>query len=272
MQLIPVLDLMGGVVVRGIAGQRDRYEPNRSGLVDAPDPAATCRAFIDRFAPEWIYIADLDAILGKAPQHEILRQLQRQNVSLAVDAGTDSLSSAAPLLEAGIERIIVGLETLPDFGLLEAFVSRFGAERITFSLDLKSGQPLKTWPGLTTAEDLVRAALACGVRHLIVLDLAGVGSFQGVGTVELCQRIRGFSESEATEPQSIRPRSRELLTIWTGGGVRSVDDLRELAREPVDGVLIASALHDGHIRPEEWRLMDTASSKADEQDEPTRHS
>lgn len=254
MQLIPVLDLMGGVVVRGIAGQRDRYEPNRSRLVDSDDPVATCRAFIDRFAPEWIYVADLDAILGKAPQQEVLRQLRRQNVSLAVDAGVDSPSAAEPLLEAGIERIIVGLETLPDFSLLEAFVSRFGAERITFSLDLKSGQPLKTWPGLTTAENLVRAALKCGVRHLIVLDLAGVGRFQGVGTVGLCRRIRGFSESEATEPQSVRPHSREPLTIWTGGGVRSIDDLRELAREPIDGVLIASALHEGQITPEEWRL------------------
>ncbi|MFM8221178.1 MAG: nickel transporter, partial [Planctomycetaceae bacterium] len=44
MQVIPVLDLLGGVVVRGVAGQRDSYRPIVSQLVDGAEPLAVARA------------------------------------------------------------------------------------------------------------------------------------------------------------------------------------------------------------------------------------
>ena len=80
-----------------------------------------------------------------------------------------------------------------------------------------------------------RAGLRFGVARLIVLDLAAVGVGQGSKTLELCERLRAASGE---------------LEIVTGGGVRNAEDLRELAAAGVDGVLIASALHDGRVSPE----------------------
>ena len=67
---------------------------------------------------------------------------------------------------------------------------------------------------------------------MIVLDLAGVGVDAGVSTVPLCRRLH---------------RSFPQLRLITGGGVRSVDDLRELQGLGIEGVLAASALHNGTI-------------------------
>ena len=78
-------------------------------------------------------------------------------------------------------------------------------------------------------------ALESGVRRLIVLDLADVGVGAGVGTGDLCRRLKN---------------AYPHLQLTAGGGVRNIDDVRRLESCGVDYVLVASALHDGRIRSE----------------------
>jgi phosphoribosylformimino-5-aminoimidazole carboxamide ribotide isomerase len=145
---------------------------------------------------------------------------------------------------------------------LRAAVQELGPERITFSLDLKAGRLLgdaSAWgtdaanegsvPNYNSAPrlrvglqcgapcgpeplEIALHAVECGVTSLIVLDLAGVGEGQGVPTIPLCRQLRAQCGD---------------LEIITGGGVRHADDLAELAAAGVDGVLVASALHDGAL-------------------------
>jgi phosphoribosylformimino-5-aminoimidazole carboxamide ribotide isomerase len=75
--------------------------------------------------------------------------------------------------------------------------------------------------------------MQAGIRSLIVLDLARVGSGTGIGTEALCQRLA------ACHPD---------VEIVAGGGVRGVADLLRLKEIGVHGVLVASALHDGRLR------------------------
>jgi uncharacterized protein related to proFAR isomerase len=65
---------------------------------------------------------------------------------------------------------------------------------------------------------------------VIVLDTAFVGVGGGIRTTPQCIDLR---------------QQLPLLDLVTGGGVRNADDVRELAELGVNGVLIASALHDG---------------------------
>ena len=87
---------------------------------------------------------------------------------------------------------------------------------------------------------LVEEVYQRGIRRLIVLDLAGVGVSAGVPTIDLCQEIK------AAYPD---------LEIWTGGGVRSIADVQKLDAVGIDGVLVASALHDGKITPMDWKNL-----------------
>src|SRR5205085_9347687 len=60
--LLPVIDLMQGEVVHGIAGRREEYRPIVSILAESTKPLAVARAFREEFGFNELYLADLDAI------------------------------------------------------------------------------------------------------------------------------------------------------------------------------------------------------------------
>ena len=236
-EIIPVLDLMRGRVVRGIAGQRDSYQPITSRLVDSADPLEIADAFADQRGLDRIYLADLDAIENNQPAWNEIERLARAGHRLMVDAGLRDVDRARDLVERGVETVVAGLETISGPELVRELVQAVGDEKLVFSLDLKQGVPMANpdaWPE-STPDGIADSVIDAGVVRLIVLDLAGVGTGNGPPTLELCQRIRG------------RHGGIELIT---GGGIRGRHDISDAARAGVDAVLIASALHDGSLLPE----------------------
>ncbi|MEX2286693.1 MAG: HisA/HisF-related TIM barrel protein [Planctomycetaceae bacterium] len=234
MKIYPVLDLLDGVVVRGVAGRRDEYRPVESRLVSGADPVTIARAFRDKFGLTGLYVADLDAILHQRPSLKLYRRLVDDGFDLLVDAGVRSFEQAAAVFAAGASAVIAGLETSAGPDQLRQLCGEFGSTRIIFSLDMQSGKPLgnlAAWPAANPYE-IAAIAMRAGIERMIVLDLAQVGVGQGVSTIALCRRLIDCNPS---------------LEIITGGGVRGPDDLAMLAKTGVAGVLIASALHDGRI-------------------------
>jgi phosphoribosylformimino-5-aminoimidazole carboxamide ribotide isomerase len=242
MRIIPVLDLLGSQVVRGVAGQRDQYRPVQSRLVEGSDSLSVARAIRTEFGLSQLYVADLDAILHGRPNVSILKSLHCDGFSLLVDAGLRRCPEAVPIFDTGVDQVVAGLETLEGPRELAGLISQHGPSRIVFSLDLRDGQTLSNgsaWPA-GDAFEVARSAIDTGCTQLIVLDIARIGTGGGVSTLTLCDTIR---------------RTFTGVTVITGGGVRGVEDLRKLEREGIDGVLIASALHDGSITPAEIRSL-----------------
>jgi phosphoribosylformimino-5-aminoimidazole carboxamide ribotide isomerase len=254
MQVIPVLDLMSGQVVRGIAGRRSEYRPIQTPLADSADPVAIGRAFKRKFGLSTLYVADLDAIAGAEPDWTAYERLLAAGLQLWVDAGVADVTRGRQLAEfrvAGrrLARVIIGLETTSPAALREA-AGAIGPERCVFSLDLKAGMPLVQagWQGASESSDenrasesssaapleIALAAHGCGIRQLIVLDLARVGVNQGAGTDELCRQIKARHAD---------------MAIIAGGGVRNMADLDSLAAAGCSAALVASALHDGRLSP-----------------------
>jgi len=230
MHILPVLDLLNGIVVRGVAGKREEYRPIVSRLVDSPDALSVARAFRDQLGLARLYVADLDAILHQRPNHAAYRALAIDGFDLLVDAGLRNVESAKPVLAAGATHVIAGLETWPGPDELAAQCRAVGADRVIFSLDLRHGLPLGDVSSWQTADPLAIAARAveAGVEELIVLDLAQVGIGGGVTTIGICRHLRDCYPN---------------LRIVTGGGVRDAADLDVLAGAGVNSVLVASALH-----------------------------
>jgi phosphoribosylformimino-5-aminoimidazole carboxamide ribotide isomerase len=247
-RVIPVLDLKAGVVVRGIAGRRSEYRPISSRLTPSVFPFTIAEAFRDHFGLTLLYVADLDAIAGQPPALYLYAELRRRGFQLWVDAGVRASTDAAPLAEAGIEGIVVGLETVRGLAELATLCRDFGPDRIVFSLDLKDGVPLgdrSRWNG-QDAEAIGLQAAVLGVRRLIVLDLARVGMNDGTGTDDLCRRLAAYAE----------------LEIVAGGGVRGLNDLHRLRQRGVRAALVASALHDGRLTATDLRELNPPASAA----------
>lgn len=243
MQIIPVIDLAGGVAVHARAGDRSHYAPVESGLTpgQAGDPVALVRAFRDTLGAQACYIADLDAIQGGPVQRGLIRELADFETgfggALLVDAGTSIASGALEVLSSGASDAVIGLETLRSFADLATIIDVVGANRVIFSLDLRLGAPVlhPSMPDVAgkvpDATTVALQAVDTGVPALLVLDVGRVGTGVGVdlGLLENLRRLL--------------PRVRLLA----GGGVLTRRDLDRLRDAGCDGALVASALHAGRI-------------------------
>ena len=261
MDIIPVLDLMRGLVVHGIAGRRESYQPLRSRWVAEGDPARrsdplrVAQALGEQFGHGELYVADLDAIAGATPAWDTYRGLLAQGWRLRIDAGIDAPERGRELANfthqgKQLAAVIVGLESLAKPEQLVELIAIASPERLVLSLDLRHGLPDARYaPWCESAPiEIAQQAMALGVRRFIVLDLAAVGVGRGVPTLDLCRALRAFDAN---------------LEIVTGGGVRGLDDLTAVAATGCDGVLVATALHDGRLSPDEvsrWRAASTTPS------------
>lgn len=239
MLIIPVLDLLNGTVVRGVAGRRSEYRPIVSRIAATPEPLAVALAFRSEFGLNTLYVADLDAIEHDRPNLAVYASLEAAGFTLLLDAGLRSVAAAAGTLPTGLaagssRSLIAGLESCPGPAMLTALLEQIPATRLLFSLDLHGGKPWRAGSGWPANDPFAIAeqAVAAGVQRMIVLDLAQVGVSGGPGASSLCSQIRSRFPD---------------LELITGGGVRDASDLERLQADGIDGVLVASALHDGRL-------------------------
>jgi phosphoribosylformimino-5-aminoimidazole carboxamide ribotide isomerase len=237
MQIIPVMDLLGGRVVRAVAGERENYAPIRSRLTNSADPADLATALVQSCGATSFYVADLDAITcnGSDRHFNLLRQLCPALASAGVrelwlDAGPAAwLGELAPhALAAGLRLVpVVGSESLEE-GACGLAPAGFGPEEFVLSLDYRNGR----FFGPPALDD--QAARWPG--RVIVMELAVVGTGAGPALGRL-ERICGTAEAAG----------RQDIAVFAAGGVRDAADLDCLAAAGAAGVLVASALHDGRL-------------------------
>jgi phosphoribosylformimino-5-aminoimidazole carboxamide ribotide isomerase len=240
-RIIPVLDVMGGQVVRAIGGRREQYQPVMSKLTTSCAPVDVLTALVEQAKAFEVYIADLDAITGNGRLSPILGNLIEQTQSRQVfwiDVGLRSRESLMCLPYRPDVWPVIAFETAGPEAATEMIDSRAKDDEFAFSLDLRDGELLGDWRawGLRDKGDglgLARRVVDLGVRTLIVLDLARVGTGTGAGTEPLLNAIRNEFPT---------------IDLIAGGGVKDWTDIDRLGAAGADAVLIASALHDGTIR------------------------
>ena len=233
MRIIPVIDLRGGKAVHGSGGDRARYQLVDSTILPVRgDALELAHAYARVLSSSELYVADLDAIGGATAQYAMHRSLSRVSCSW-IDAGVRSGADACALIDAGADRVVVGLETMPSFAALREIVLQLGADRVVFSLDLRDRLPLTQVDALRAMgpRELARRAVDAGTETVIVLDLARVGSGAGVDDAMLV-------ELRAALPG---------VDLIAGGGVRDRADLDRLAAAGANGALVATAVHRGAL-------------------------
>jgi uncharacterized protein related to proFAR isomerase len=234
--VIPVLDLLGGVVVRAVRGERGHYQPMQSQLAAGSEPLVLARALLAHPACQGgevpvLYIADLDAIQGRGVQTALLRQLLEglrsdwPRLCLWLDAGFADARAAATAIAAlqadeGAVRPVFGSESLQSLDALAALTARPEA---ILSLDCRRQQaldPSGSWqqPALWPAT-------------LIVMTLDRVGAGQGPD-LDTFDRLRTLAVDR---------------TMVGAGGIRSRADLAAGHAAGATAWLVASALHDGQL-------------------------
>jgi phosphoribosylformimino-5-aminoimidazole carboxamide ribotide isomerase len=233
-EVIPVLDLHGGIAVHAQGGDRARYGPVVSELVPGRlgDASALARAYRERVLASRCYVADLDAITGGPAQVDLLCALAGHDAfggTLLIDAGLRSAADARRLARVP-GCFVAGLETFERWEELSALAGlRAG---LVVSVDVRDGVTLRAGPWAGRSAAAAAGYLAAqGAAELLLLDLARVGRREGPDLATL---------------DAVR-RAAPGVRLLAGGGVRDDADLRRLGASGVDGVLVASALHAGAL-------------------------
>jgi phosphoribosylformimino-5-aminoimidazole carboxamide ribotide isomerase len=236
MEIIPVLDVARGKVVRGVKGDRAAYREIASPLAKSADPADVAQGLMRLFPFRRLYMADLDGIEGRGRNVHLVPSISAAlpACEIWIDAGTASRNAARSVLAAPVTTLVVGSESIETAGEIADILAEAPA-RSVLSLDFR-GEEFMGPP-----EILKNAAL--WPSRVIVMTLARVGSGEGPDL----SRIREIVS---------RAEGRK---IYAAGGVRARSDIEDARRAGAAGVLIATALHEGTLSAKD--LKDIAGRK-----------
>jgi phosphoribosylformimino-5-aminoimidazole carboxamide ribotide isomerase len=238
LKVVPVIDVLNGVAVHAVRGQREKYQSIESVLFRSPDPVTIASVF-KSLGFDSLYLADLDAIQHGSANYGLYNKIRtKTNIELMIDAGISDSRKAEKIIDVGASKIVIGTETLDDLAFVKESVESFGANYVIVSIDLKEGKLLsvsnviRSMDPLTLAFELDKI----GVTKVIILDLARVGAESGVD--------KSLMQSILYETQ---------LEVFVGGGIRNIRDLEELKDIGLSGALVATALHTGKLTVEELK-------------------
>jgi len=239
MNVIPVIDVLNGVAVHGIRGERKQYQPLKSVLCTSADQPLDIASAFKSLGFTGLYLADLDAILGNSANFNIYRQIMAQTgLELMVDAGIADITKANEVLATDVPKIVVGSETLTSLDFLGQAAKAFGKDKIVVSIDLKQGKVLSASKAVAQmdAVSFAQELGKVGVKQIILLDLDRVGTEHGIN-LPLLQTL-------------IEKTGVEVLV---GGGIRNLKELEKLRELGVSGALLATILHNGKLEVDELK-------------------
>lgn len=234
MKIYPAIDILGGSAVRLKQGRRQ--EATTYG-----DPLEMAKKWVSKGAA-WLHVVDLDGAFQGEPQNlDVLRKMAAavRNVKIQVGGGIRNMTVVESLLDAGIQRVILGTAAVQDQDFVKKALATY-PHNVAVGIDARDGKvQVSGWieDSQIGAIDLARKLQDLGTRLVIYTDISRDGVLEGPN-VEATREML-----ENTE-----------LSVIASGGVSSISDLRRLAdidQWRLDGVIIGKALYEGRIQIEE---------------------
>jgi len=222
MQIIPVIDLFNGVVVHAKKGERQHYQAIQSQLTSSSEPLAIVAALLKVYPFMQLYIADLNAIQkiesAVSSNYKVIESIAQHypKLTLWVDAGISNNTELRLWQNLNV-RLVIGSEKFASIGNYRALNHQ--NKNFILSLDFFQHGYQGPIELLTNTE--------YWPKDVIAMSLANVGVNQGVNTVLLSETLA----------------KAKNFNLYAAGGVRHEEDLVMLKKMGIQGILIATALH-----------------------------
>ena len=233
-RIIPVIDILDSKAVHAIKGERAKYKPLESKLINSSDPIEIIKLLKQKFNFREFYIADLDAIIKYSPNLEILSKILKiPEIDVIIDPGIKDKEDLLKYSQYKIKKLILGLETINDYNIINEGLRILGKYKLIVSLDMFKGKVISKIKDLRNQNPLnvVNKLKRFGVKELILLDLFRVG-----------QKIGGIPQVYLKILKNFKG------AVLVGGGIKDLMDLTSYYNNKFSGVLIATSLYDGSIK------------------------
>jgi len=225
MEVIPSVDIEGGVCVKRVHGQ-----PGTGARIG--DPKQVALRWVSEGASR-IHIVDLDgAFIGRPVNFEVIaRILDTVKIPVQVGGGLRLLEDFLRYIEIGVDRVVVGTIAYEKPEFMKNLLDVIGGERIILALDAYKGMlRVRGW-SVSTSMDILSYARRfdhIGLAGFLYTNIDLEGTLKGVDT----GIVKILVESLDTP-------------IIYAGGVSSLTDLIRLKELGVSAVIVGRALYDG---------------------------
>ena len=227
MHVIPAIDLRDGKCVRLIQGQYHRQ------ITYKDDPAQQARDF-QAAGAQWLHVVDLDgAKVGRPVNTDSVKAISAATkLKIEVGGGIRSESAIRTLLDAGVQRVIIGTKAVSDFAWFSQMAETFNG-KIVLGLDAKGS--LVATHGWTEESaqhllDFAAQAARLPIAAIIYTDIARDGMLCGPNI----ERTKAVADAVD-------------VPVIASGGVSTLDDIKNVKETGVEGVIVGRSLYEGTL-------------------------
>jgi phosphoribosylformimino-5-aminoimidazole carboxamide ribotide isomerase len=237
MRIIPAIDLIDGKCVRltqGDYAQKKVYNEN---------PLEVAKSF-EAAGLTYLHLVDLDgAKAGKVTNWEVVEAITTHtNLSVDFGGGIKTREELERLFQLNVKQVNLGSIAVKEPEKVTAWIKEFGADKIILSADVhKEMIAISGWQEKSSIsiDDFITDYLKKGIEYVTCTDISTDGMLSGPN-IELYKRLL------LRFPQ---------LHLIASGGVSSVQDLRQLKKIGIDGVIVGKAIYEGKINEQELSLI-----------------
>jgi phosphoribosylformimino-5-aminoimidazole carboxamide ribotide isomerase len=227
--VIPAIDIMNGHCVRLVRGDFDQR------TVYSDDPATIAVDFA-RAGAERLHVVDLDAARGEQDNRSVIEAVIEVGLPVQVAGGIRSAAQVETWIAVGAGSVVMGTAAVREPQLLAECAHRFPGH-VMAALDVRDGKPAVS--GWTETEPLEISEL---IPRWNVLPLAGM--------------ILTCTERDGTLAGPDLATLAHVLTLTQlpvqyGGGISSLNDIRNVREAGASGVILGRSLYEGKLSLEQ---------------------
>ena len=220
MELIPAIDLLDNIVVKAFLGERKKYKPINSKLVNSSILETVIISLLKEYKFKKIYIADLNAIMGNKNNLNIIKKAVTKfpKVDFWVDYGVKNFLDFKKY-DNNKFKTIIGSETLENIDELKRIYKQKKKEFI-LSLDFKNNSFLGP-------ENLIKDTKLWPKKTIFMI-------LNSIGTKKRPKLIKLYN---------LDPKKDYYLA----GGISNNEDIEFLKKKGFKGAILSTAIHEKKI-------------------------
>ncbi|MCY4652960.1 MAG: 1-(5-phosphoribosyl)-5-[(5-phosphoribosylamino)methylideneamino]imidazole-4-carboxamide isomerase [Dehalococcoidia bacterium] len=228
MELIPAIDLIDGKCVRLYQGDYSQE------TVYSDDPVEVALRW-ESLGASRIHIVDLDGARSGNPDNldVVKRIVNAVKVPVQMGGGVRTLDSARRIIEAGVQRVMLGTVAVRDPDIVRSACKELGSDAVVVAVDSKNGHvAVSGWTSGSDmmATELIASMMKVGVRTFLCTDISRDGTLSGPNYGLMRDLVKVAGEG-----------------VIAAGGIASVEHLEHLAAVGVGGAVVGKALYTGDV-------------------------
>lgn len=227
MLILPAIDLRDGKCVRLYQGKFEKSE------IVGEDPVKVALSFKESGA-KYIHMVDLDGALdGKIKNIEaISKVIDTTKIPVELGGGIRDIKTIDMLMKIGISRIILGTAALKDPDFVKVALKKYG-EKIAVGIDAKNEKvAVNGWLDVSSVDyiDFAKQMEDMGIKTIIFTDISKDGTLKGPNLDQLFKIQNSVS-----------------CRIIASGGIKNIDDLKDISKMDIYGAITGKAIYSGSI-------------------------